>query len=493
MSTDSTELTFVRCPSCRSLVPAISTRCRMCGATLEASASVEGGDQEPRKSGRVRQRTMSEASAEMSSAVGQVREAPPVETSKAAPVVALTPQSIPEDLGDDDPLSDFIEEEEDLSEDEALEEEAPRSVAAASSRPTPPALDDEDDADSDDEDEEDDNVDLDAEDPLAAFTQPVAPVEPPKVTPTPPSSTPRVVVESGGRKGDRPSQLNFGGQKQSAASEGAGQGEPPKVQAPAPRPSNPEPRPTQEARPTPPQQQQNRQPQKESGQQQSRPAQQQAATPKQAPPASPANGAARGPGGSERSQQSGDRRPQLATPPPTAQREEPRQQPPSRSESRPEHSSPQRQVREEAPAQSAAARATQPSKSQPVAPFQPGAAKAPAQAGRLFGWLVNYSDPNGTAVEIREGKFFVTNRSVKPNDLVLDDSTISAPHALLNVSASGGMFVQDLMSERGVHVRRKGSDTYRREEETVSVTHGDWVRFGDLEFLISLIAYPGER
>ncbi|NDC37773.1 MAG: hypothetical protein EBZ48_06940, partial [Proteobacteria bacterium] len=64
MSTDSTELTFVRCPSCRSLVPAISTRCRMCGATLEASAAAEEGEQEPRKSGRVRQRTMSESSAE---------------------------------------------------------------------------------------------------------------------------------------------------------------------------------------------------------------------------------------------------------------------------------------------------------------------------------------------------------------------------------------------------------------------------------------------
>ena len=42
MATDSTELTFVRCPSCRSLVPAVSTRCRMCGATLDATAADEG-------------------------------------------------------------------------------------------------------------------------------------------------------------------------------------------------------------------------------------------------------------------------------------------------------------------------------------------------------------------------------------------------------------------------------------------------------------------
>ena len=37
---DSTELTFVRCESCRSLVPAVSTRCRMCGAPLEKEQDV---------------------------------------------------------------------------------------------------------------------------------------------------------------------------------------------------------------------------------------------------------------------------------------------------------------------------------------------------------------------------------------------------------------------------------------------------------------------
>ena len=52
MATDSTELTFVRCPSCRSLVPAVSTRCRMCGAGLEGVAkpnqkSVESEPAEP--------------------------------------------------------------------------------------------------------------------------------------------------------------------------------------------------------------------------------------------------------------------------------------------------------------------------------------------------------------------------------------------------------------------------------------------------------------
>lgn len=72
MSTDSTELTFVRCSSCRSLVPAVSTRCRMCGASLDA-ASDESAEQDD-KSSRVRQRTMSKPKSQLSSAVQQLRE-----------------------------------------------------------------------------------------------------------------------------------------------------------------------------------------------------------------------------------------------------------------------------------------------------------------------------------------------------------------------------------------------------------------------------------
>lgn len=41
MSTEEAELTFIRCPSCRSLVPAVASRCRMCGHNFsEAKSSV---------------------------------------------------------------------------------------------------------------------------------------------------------------------------------------------------------------------------------------------------------------------------------------------------------------------------------------------------------------------------------------------------------------------------------------------------------------------
>jgi hypothetical protein len=120
--------------------------------------------------------------------------------------------------------------------------------------------------------------------------------------------------------------------------------------------------------------------------------------------------------------------------------------------------------------------------------------KAPASSGRLFGWLVNYAlDADGAATELREGKFFVTASSLKPTDLIIDDSSISTPHALVVVGTDTGLQVQDLMSDRGVFVRRRGADSYQREYEVVHVEHGDWVRFGDVEYLVSLIAHVGMK
>lgn len=122
----------------------------------------------------------------------------------------------------------------------------------------------------------------------------------------------------------------------------------------------------------------------------------------------------------------------------------------------------------------------------------PGAVVRPREnqvfgSGRLVGWLVSYADTRGASLELREGKFFVTAKSIKENDLVLDDRSVSTPHALVGCGLDGTLTVQDLMSERGVFVRRRGSNQYRQEEEAIPVEHGDWLRFGDLEFLVVLI------
>lgn len=112
--------------------------------------------------------------------------------------------------------------------------------------------------------------------------------------------------------------------------------------------------------------------------------------------------------------------------------------------------------------------------------------------GRLFGWLVSYADAEGEAIELREGKFFVSGRPIRENDLVIEDDSVSAPHAIITVSASKGLLIQDLMSEEGVHVRRGPQGEFTQEEEVAEVHHGDWVRFGQVEFLVSLVAHVGQ-
>src|SRR5690349_6204862 len=62
MTTEETELTFVRCPNCRSLIPAIATRCRMCGAQFEKKPDGDAPAADPsagKGQSRVRQRTIS--------------------------------------------------------------------------------------------------------------------------------------------------------------------------------------------------------------------------------------------------------------------------------------------------------------------------------------------------------------------------------------------------------------------------------------------------
>lgn len=131
-------------------------------------------------------------------------------------------------------------------------------------------------------------------------------------------------------------------------------------------------------------------------------------------------------------------------------------------------------------------------------PSQPKVVKAQApkreesMSGRLIGWLVSYDDPAGNAFEIREGKFFVSRSQIKgQNDFIIEHESISSPHAMLR-SSPGKLMVQDLMSERGVFRRPRGTEVYRPEEEPFALEHGDWVRFGDIEYLVSLVAHVGE-
>jgi len=96
-------------------VPAVSTRCRMCGASLDASSKVEDEEEGNRKSGRVRQRTMSSnADNQMASTRDHARDDNP---EAEDPIGGVAEQgfgdSVENDDADtdvDDPLSAYIEE-----------------------------------------------------------------------------------------------------------------------------------------------------------------------------------------------------------------------------------------------------------------------------------------------------------------------------------------------------------------------------------------------
>lgn len=112
--------------------------------------------------------------------------------------------------------------------------------------------------------------------------------------------------------------------------------------------------------------------------------------------------------------------------------------------------------------------------------------------GRLFGWIVSFKNPNGKAFELREGKFFVTKNSLKENDLIINDESISTPHAMVTISKNNGLVVQDLMSDMGIFLKHSKDSEYEKQELPFKITHGDWVKFGNVEYLVSLIAHVGE-
>lgn len=334
MATDSTELTFVRCPSCRSLVPAVSTRCRMCGAGLDSLEKEETSPAELQKSGRVRQRTMSQSGDALSRAASELREDLKSEPDLLEPKEmdfgsGSNGQHEADDAGfDDDPLGAYVEEvtEAPLKSKPEPEAEVPRPAPMSTRSswvepPTTPVAS---------QDKSDDDWLSDVDEDLEELDDEPAPV------------------------------ARFKKRRR-----GKTKSEAPMVEAPvaavAPKPS---------------------------------PVIQVAAPIVEQP------------------KSSGD--------------------------------------------------------------------------GQLVGWLVNFTDPKGRAIELREGKFFVTRKSFKSNDLVLDDASISVPHCLMRVQSGGVLEVQDMMSETGLAVKRQAKGDFVTEEKA-KLAHGDWVKIGTLEYLVSLV------
>lgn len=433
MTSDSTELTFVRCPSCRSLVPAVSTRCRMCGASLDTSVKSEDGADDDKKSGRVRQRTMSDRKTGFASAVSKLRE----ESSSGAadePVQSKGAGADDNGAAVDDPLSAYIEEVEDAPPQEQPKKAPPVPPAAASA--TTPQ-------------EQQPAREQGFE---AKPMERQAPAAPPERKPAPASAPapisaegqgapdaaqkPKVVVESGAWRGggNRPSALSFSKNKEEEPQRQQQQPEAqPQQHAHGREERRDEPRPARQEPPA------------------ARPSPAQEARPAQVPPRQAEQPVQRE---KEREREAHDDR---------RDRQEPR-----RPQQQPE--------RPREPAHGAHA-----------------ARKGDKVEGRLIGWLVSYASADGESIELREGKFFVTGSSLKPSDLVIEDPSVSTPHALVTINSQVGVQLQDLMSERGIFIRTKDGDGYHRQEDTVRAQHGDWIRFGDVEYLVCIIAHIGVK
>ncbi len=149
MTTEETELTFVRCPNCRSLIPAIATRCRMCGAQFEKKADGETPAADPAASGkqsRVRQRTISATPDE----VEQIKRDATSETPDAA--FRLGGPSRREEVrredvvpADEVSFDEPAAEESDMSTEDTFHSSAPAESADESIQFSEPAAEPEDD------------------------------------------------------------------------------------------------------------------------------------------------------------------------------------------------------------------------------------------------------------------------------------------------------------------------------------------------------------
>ncbi len=495
MSADSTEITFVRCPSCRSLVPAASTRCRMCGAKLDTAAQLN--DDSKDKARRVRQRTESEE--DTASAIEKIRqesaveeppgaseeagleeETEPMEPPSSAgeePAAASAPAEADDEDDVDDPLSDYLE---DLGDDEdPADEDDVHDLLAEGG-------DDDDAYDEDDFDGlEDDFLDeFDEEEPaeetppepvegaksdggnIVPFAEPdpnpvfVSPVRETVVPPAAgPSPTEKVILEPAAAPAAETESL---------------------IQDTAVEP--PEAVPEPQAAPF-----------TESREGDS------------AASAAPRRGAVKPKvvvetGSTRRGGLSFAKKkepaPRAAEPVEKVKAAGPVLAPskPQPAPVVPEEKRMKEEKKEPVPAvERLLERKEEPVREVPASrPSHEGVRSEPGRKGRLVGWLVSYSESEGSSIELREGRFFATRNSLKQSDLIIDDPSVSTPHALVIVGADS-VKLQDLMSDRGVFHRGRDADSYRKEVDPFPVSHGDWIRFGDVEFLVSLIAYVGMK
>jgi hypothetical protein len=445
MSSETTELTFVRCPSCRSLVPATATRCRICNNPLDGGNKADESDA-AKAAGRIRQKTISASADEVAGALAEVNAAPAAPTPPAppvqpSPIVNPTGTLSAEDDSDldFDPLGAYLQELEEAEESESSKVPSVKEGVLGQMDSGPVEVE---------EDLDPFGLDIFDEPDNQPAPKPVAPTPAPESADAPVRPAVAAAPRSPQPEPVRQNELSAEPVRTQQPAQPPPAKEAPEARRPFGVPAQagrqggaPEaPRPERQAPPRPSEHRQ-----RDDHSQEPRRA-------KDSPPPRPANN----------------------------QQNQPQGKRDARGEQRHEAPKGNRSGHEQRPNPNGEGR--QPDRGNNGSP-RPGK----ISPGRLFGWLVSYENPDGRAIELREGKFFVTGSSIKATDLVIEDASISTPHALMSVSGESGLKIQDLMSERGLFVRSREGGQYRREEGTVELKHGDWVRFGDVEFLVTVV------
>lgn len=463
MASETSELTFVRCPTCRSLVPASASRCRICNATLEAAGKGADGDGQG-AAGRVRQKTVTASADEVADIVAGAT-ASAKSTPPPADVLGGGDESDFGGTNDDgfDPLGAYLQDLDSGDGQGAAPVSAPVKEPAVTVAASGGVLDEHEDFDLDlfDEPGFDEPVVKKPEPAAQRAAAPVPDLDPldflddPIVDEPPPVPVQRAPVAP------KPAPVE------------ARQEQPVRPQVPQQQ-SKQAPRPQREPAPVPKQNQSNNQPMRPKVAQPQQPPRQEARPAREEQPRRdrPQQSHQNQPrAGGDQGRSSGGHKPQQSNgggqkPQHQQQHQQHTQRQPVREEQDTRH----REERQES--------------RRPHSGGGPRAGKI--QSGRLFGWLVSFENPDGRAIELRGGRFFITGSNIRDTDLILEDQSISTPHALMSIT-DRGMMVQDLMSDRGTFVRSRGDSQYRREDGIIEVQHGDWLRFGDVEFLVTIV------
>lgn len=433
MTTEETELTFVRCPSCRSLVPAVATRCRMCGHTFDGAVDAAEEEDAParQQKSRVRQRTMSVSREEVQNVASASAEENSAEDETAAEDFSFQDR-FSEESGSEE------KEEPDFDPMAALFGESPSTAESSSEE-------EEDSSDSQSSDtafmdslaalEEKETEDEDA----TLFAAPAESVEEPQ-TDSPESSEADEESES---SSNEESEADEDAESQEAAG-----GERKRKRRRRRRKKK---RPSEESE-------------------------------------------LFAEGNESESEDKAEEVQEAEASSSEASAIEPEESSTAADESESQAAvSEQEEKVEETFFEKEDNMATQDvveEHTNSVAPAQTSHAPEASgdKAGALVGWLVTYGpDGKGDSVEIRGGRFFIGRQKLRENDMVIGDSALSTPHCLVSAEASRGIQIQDLMSEQGTFVKKAGSKSFTQISDASLIEHGDMLRFGAYELLVCLI------